>query len=124
MRCVYSCNNHPKVISGDITEDEAFLEFLANFSDSSNSGMISQCEWNDYYAAVSDAVEEDDHFIAMIKIAWKLWTWHGLNRPFLTEKCILVRLNLIYSNKITKIIFCNCSLYFDEQRLKWINEIW
>ena len=75
LRCVYSCNAHPKVISGDITEDEAFLEFLANFSDSNNDGMISCIEWNDYYAAVSDAVCEDDHFVEMVKLAWKLWTW-------------------------------------------------
>ena len=32
---------HPKVISGEITEDEAFLEFLANFGDKNNDGKIT-----------------------------------------------------------------------------------
>ena len=54
---------HPKVISGDITQDEAFLEFLANFGDKNNDGNITKEEWNDYYAAVSASVEEDEHFV-------------------------------------------------------------
>jgi len=29
-------------------------------------------EWNDYYAAVSASVDNDDHFVELMKIAWKL----------------------------------------------------
>ena len=54
---------HPKVISGDITEDEAFLEFLANFGDKNNDGTITKEEWNDYYAAVSASIDGDEHFV-------------------------------------------------------------
>ena len=28
LRGVYNCSQHPKVISGEMTEDEVFLEFL------------------------------------------------------------------------------------------------
>lgn len=72
LRCVYSCSAHPKVISGEITEDEAFLEFLANFGDKNNDGKITKCEWDDYYAAVSSSVDNDDHFCMLMTTAWKL----------------------------------------------------
>ena len=72
LRVCYSCNAHPKVISGEITEDEAYLEFLANFGDKNNDGKISQCEWNDYYAAVSSSIDNDEHFVELMKTAWKL----------------------------------------------------
>jgi len=38
LRVAYNAAAHPKVISGEITEDEAFLEFLANFGDKNNDG--------------------------------------------------------------------------------------
>ena len=63
MKVVYNVNMHPKVISGDITQDEAFLEFLANFGDKNNDGTITKEEWNDYYAAVSASIDGDEHFV-------------------------------------------------------------
>tara|TARA_B110000503_G_scaffold138319_1_gene224285 strand:- start:765 stop:1292 length:528 start_codon:yes stop_codon:yes gene_type:complete len=72
LRVCYSCNAHPKVISGEITEDEAYLEFLANFGDKNNDGKITECEWNDYYAAVSSSIDNDEHFVELMKTAWKL----------------------------------------------------
>jgi Ca2+-binding EF-hand superfamily protein len=38
LRVAFKSNAHPKVISGEITEDEAFLEFLTNFGDKNNDG--------------------------------------------------------------------------------------
>ena len=70
LRVVYSTNAHPKVISGEITEDEAYLEFLANFGDKNNDGMITQQEWNVYYAAVSANIDNDDEFCLMMTNAW------------------------------------------------------
>lgn len=29
-------------------------------------------EWNDYYSAVSASIDNDDHFVQLIKMAWKL----------------------------------------------------
>lgn len=72
LRCNFNCSAHPKVIAGEITEDEAFLEFLANFSDKDNSGQISACEWNDFYSAVSSDIDNDQHFCDMMNQAWNL----------------------------------------------------
>ena len=41
LRVAINVKNHPKVVSGDITEDEAFLEFLTNFGDKNNDGRIT-----------------------------------------------------------------------------------
>uniref|UniRef100_A0A7S3IWQ0 EF-hand domain-containing protein n=1 Tax=Strombidium inclinatum TaxID=197538 RepID=A0A7S3IWQ0_9SPIT len=72
LRVCYSVEAHPKVVSGEITEDEAFLEFLANFGDKNNDGKITKTEWDDFYAAVSSAIDNDDHFVQLMKQAWKL----------------------------------------------------
>ena len=54
---------HPKVQTGEMTEDEVFLEFLQNFGDRNRDGKITRSEWNEYYAAVSASVDNDDHFV-------------------------------------------------------------
>jgi Ca2+-binding EF-hand superfamily protein len=53
LKATFPASSHPRVISGELTEDEAFLEFLANFGDKNNDGKITKCEWEDYYCAVS-----------------------------------------------------------------------
>lgn len=63
LRPHYACYLHPRVQSGEITEDEAFVEFLSCFPDSSNNGTIEKYQWDDYYDAVSSVVSEDDYFI-------------------------------------------------------------
>ena len=72
LRVAYNAAAHPKVISGEITEDEAFLEFLANFGDKNNDGKITMAEWNDYYAAVSSSIDNDDHYVELMRTAWKM----------------------------------------------------
>ena len=72
LKGVYSANMHPKVISGEMTEDEVFLEFLANFGDKNGDGKVDRKEWNDYYAAVSSSIDNDDHFVQLMKAAWKI----------------------------------------------------
>ena len=42
LRPNYACYLHPRVQSGEITEDEAFVEFLSCFPDSSNNGTIEK----------------------------------------------------------------------------------
>jgi hypothetical protein len=29
-------------------------------------------EWNDYYASVSSSIENDDHFVILMKTTWNL----------------------------------------------------
>ncbi|CDW76005.1 ef hand family protein [Stylonychia lemnae] len=72
LKGVYNTSFHPKVISGEMTEDQVFLEFLANFGDKNKDGKIQREEWNDYYSAVSASIDNDDHFVQLMKTAWKL----------------------------------------------------
>jgi len=72
LKGVYNCNFHPKVQSGEMTEDEVFLEFLANFGDKNRDGKIQKDEFNEYYAAVSSSIDNDEHFVQLMRAAWKL----------------------------------------------------
>ena len=63
LKGVYNCSMHPKVISGEMTEDDVFVDFLKNFGDKNGDGKITMQEWDDYYAAVSSNIDNDDHFI-------------------------------------------------------------
>ena len=72
LKGVYNSANHPSVISGDMTEDEAFLELLSNFPDTNNNGTILRDEWISFYTAVSSLVEIDSHFIDLMCVAWRL----------------------------------------------------
>ncbi len=72
LKGVYNCSLNPKVASGEATEEQVFLEFLTNFGDANKDGTITKQEWNDYYAAVSSSIDNDDHFVLLMKMAWKL----------------------------------------------------
>ena len=72
LKGVYNTSFHPKVQSGEQTEDEVFLEFLANFGDKNRDGKIQRDEWEEYYAAVSSSIDNDDHFVQLMKAAWQL----------------------------------------------------
>jgi Ca2+-binding EF-hand superfamily protein len=72
LRGVYNCNHHPKVQSKEMTEDQALIEFLQNFNDRNRDGRIVKEEWDEYYAAISSSIDNDNHFIALMKTAWAL----------------------------------------------------
>lgn len=72
LRGVYNCSYHPKVRSGEITEDQALMEFLQNFNDRNRDGRIQYEEWQEYYSAVSASIDNDDHFVLLMKNAWRL----------------------------------------------------
>ena len=72
LRGVYNCSFHPKVQRGEMTEDQALIEFLQNFNDANRDGKVTKDEWDEYYAAVSSSVDNDDHFVLLMKNAWKL----------------------------------------------------
>jgi Ca2+-binding EF-hand superfamily protein len=69
---VYNVTMHPKFKSGELTEDQIFVEFLGNFNDANHDGKIDRGEWNEYYAAVSSSIDNDEHFVMLMKTAWKL----------------------------------------------------
>ena len=72
LRGIYNCRFHPKVQSGQMTEAQAFAEFLASFNDRNRDGKITKDEWDEYYAAVSSSIDNDDHFVQLMRAAWKL----------------------------------------------------
>ena len=49
-----------------------FDEFSRNFNDHTGAGKIQLSEWNDYYAAVSASVDNDQHFISLLKSTWQI----------------------------------------------------
>ncbi len=69
---VYDVSMHPKFQNGEMTEEEIFGEFLSNFGDKNGDGLISKDEWNEYYAAISSNIDNDDHFVLLMRNAWKL----------------------------------------------------
>ena len=72
LQGVYDCSMHPKVMSGEMTNEEVFAEFLASFGDKNGDGSITRSEWTDYYAAVSASVDNDDEFVLIMNNAWKM----------------------------------------------------
>ena len=72
LKGVFNAEKHPKVVSGEITQEQAFDEFSRNFNDHTGAGKIQRCEWNDYYAAVSASVEDNEHFIMLVKSTWQI----------------------------------------------------
>ena len=72
LRGVYNASMHPKVQRGEMTEDQVFAEFLGSFNDKNRDGRVDRDEWNEYYSAVSSNIDNDEHFVLLMKTAWKL----------------------------------------------------
>ena len=72
LKGVFNGERHPKVLAGEITREQAFDEFARNLNDRTGAGKIEKIEWNDYYAAVSASVENDEHFIILLKSTWQM----------------------------------------------------
>jgi len=70
IRGVFNGYKHPEVVSGHITIEQAFDQFVKNFN--ITNGKITKVEWDDYYAAVSFSLENDDHFVLLLKSVWQL----------------------------------------------------
>lgn len=79
LRKVFNCVKHPRYLSRELTEDQIFYLYLQNFSDRNNGFVSKQVnfiinlkEWDDYYAGVSITIDNDDHFIKIIKHQFKV----------------------------------------------------
>ena len=72
LKGTYDCSRHPKVISGQMTEDQVLDKFMNSFGDTDNDHMINDTEWMYYYSCVSANIDNDDEFILMMTNAWKL----------------------------------------------------
>ncbi|XP_004689365.1 PREDICTED: calcyphosin isoform X2 [Condylura cristata] len=72
LRGVYSGRAHPKVQSGEWTEEEVLRQFLDNFDSSEKDGQVTLAEFQDYYSGVSASMDTDEEFVAMMSSAWRL----------------------------------------------------
>lgn len=72
LQGVYSGRAHPKVRSGQWTEEEVLRRFLDNFDSSEKDGQVTLAEFQDYYSGVSASVDTDEEFVAMMTSAWRL----------------------------------------------------
>lgn len=68
----FDCSKHPKVMSGEFSQELVLTYFLKNFNDFDGKGKINRKEWNDYYSAVSYSVDSDDNFVILMKTNWNL----------------------------------------------------
>ncbi|CAD8047353.1 unnamed protein product [Paramecium sonneborni] len=55
-----------------MTENQVLDEFLVNFGDVDKNGQLTYEEWIDDYAAVLASVDNDEHFVLLMKMAWKI----------------------------------------------------
>ena len=72
LRLAYNAAAHPRVLRGQMTEEEAFHDFFSDFSDKDGDGKVTYSEWSDYFSAVSCGITKDENFVFFMKKFWKL----------------------------------------------------
>eukprot|EP00002_Diphylleia_rotans_P003156 TRINITY_DN1212_c0_g5_i13.p2 TRINITY_DN1212_c0_g5~~TRINITY_DN1212_c0_g5_i13.p2 ORF type:complete len:137 (-),score=38.95 TRINITY_DN1212_c0_g5_i13:176-586(-) len=73
IRDVYKAAKHPKVLSGERTEEQILVEFLNGFEKYGDAdGQVTLEEFTGYYQDVSNSVDDDAYFAVMMQNAWQL----------------------------------------------------
>ena len=84
MKKVFNCQKHPKYKMGKLTETEMFYLYLKNFNHKVKMTVTKKVinffiifyyiiqEWDDYYAGLSLAIDNDNHFCSLLKNQFKL----------------------------------------------------
>ena len=89
MRKVFNCQNHPKFKMGKLTESQMFYLYMKNFNNQVKMTVTKKViyllynyiiilffiflqEWDDYYAGLSLAIDNDNHFCSLLKSQFKL----------------------------------------------------
>ena len=72
FRKVFNCVKHPRYLMGDYSENQIFYLFLKNFTNEKNISHVTKKQWDDYYAGVSATIDDDMHFIRLIKNQFKV----------------------------------------------------
>ena len=77
----YDAKKHPKVLSGEMTEQQALQELLDAFEGdhlgpdndpTKHDQKVTIDEFIQYYTAVSSSIDNDDYFALMMTSAWKM----------------------------------------------------
>jgi len=71
LGAIYDVSQHPLVLSGKITKEQALKLFLQNW-DINRDGKITAQEFLDQYEWVSSSIDRDDYFELMIRNAWHI----------------------------------------------------
>ena len=66
MKSVFNCKQHPKYKMGKLSVDQMFYLYLKNFNNQVKD-TVTKKEWDDYYAGLSVAIDDDEHFVKLIK---------------------------------------------------------
>ncbi|KFM79570.1 Calcyphosin-like protein, partial [Stegodyphus mimosarum] len=73
LKGIYSVQNHPDYLNGQVTEKQLLNRFLKNFEESGVvDGVVTKEEFIDYYTGVSASIDEDGYFDLMMRTSWKL----------------------------------------------------
>ena len=72
VREIYDASEHPDVISGRKTEDEALTEFMSQWDTIDKDNEITREEFLEYYKDVSASIDTDDYFELMMRNAWHI----------------------------------------------------
>ncbi|KYO47788.1 calcyphosin-2 isoform E [Alligator mississippiensis] len=71
IRKCYCAKKHPRVLSGDATEEEIKSSFLETLQDAcSNPNEVSYCEFEDYYEGLSIGIMDDEDFVNTLRNPW------------------------------------------------------
>jgi len=68
----YDAANHPEVLDGNLSQEEAMDDFLAQFEGIEQNGGIFEKDFFEYYRNLSAAVSDDEEFESMIRNAWRI----------------------------------------------------
>ena len=69
---IYDVSQHPDVIQGKKTPEEAYREFMSLWDTQVADGVVTFDEFCDYYRDVSASIDTDQYFGVMMTQAWKL----------------------------------------------------
>lgn len=72
LQGAYDVSGHPAVIAGEMTPEEAYGEFIANFDVGNRDGVVTKAEFDQYYADISASIDNDEYFELLISRAWKM----------------------------------------------------
>ncbi|KAL5253980.1 hypothetical protein ACHWQZ_G013670 [Mnemiopsis leidyi] len=73
LKGVYDVTKHPKYISGEWSEEQVFLKFLASYDTPNQSdGLVTKEEFMNYYSGVSASIDNDAYFDLMMRTSWRL----------------------------------------------------
>ncbi|VDN96242.1 unnamed protein product [Rodentolepis nana] len=73
LRGIYNTRNHPKYLSGELSEKDIMREYLKTFESRGDvDGIVTWDEFLSYYSGVSSSIDDDIYFDLMIRNAYKL----------------------------------------------------